>query len=74
MENERRYEAMDAKAKSVPIGLRISPEAKKLLPELAELISADLGVRVTQSQALEWVVRDAVGCRRLARGQKEAEE
>lgn len=50
--------------RSVTLGLRTSPEVKAKLVELAELLGAAMGTKITQSQALEIAITEAVNARR----------
>lgn len=47
-------------ARSVTLGLRTTPEVKAMLIELTEMLSESLGSRISQSQALEVAIREAV--------------
>lgn len=51
-------------SRSVTLGLRVSPEVKAKLVELAELMGAAMGTKITQSQALEAAITEAVNARR----------
>lgn len=57
---------MDRTTRTATLGLRTTPEVKDLLVELAELISVEVGTKITQSQALEVAIKEAVVRRRKA--------
>ncbi len=48
----------------ISLSLRVSPETKAGLAELAELLSESMGTRMTLSQALEVAISEAVLARR----------
>lgn len=50
--------------RSIPLGVRATPEVAALLGKLAEVISGSLaGARVSKSQALEIAIREALAAR-----------
>lgn len=48
------------KSKTVTLGLRVTPENRDLLDRLVELISEQLGTRVSRVQAFNIAVKEAV--------------
>lgn len=52
-----------ASPKSVTVALRLSPEGRERLGQLAKIIGVDLGTRVSLSQTVEVAVNEALGRR-----------
>lgn len=47
-----------------PLGLKATPDCKARLAELTEIISEDLGARITLSQAFEIAINEALAKRK----------
>lgn len=64
VQEERGMESVERR--DVYFGVRVSPAFKGELQKLAALVSRSLGTRVSQAQALEIAVREAITVREEA--------
>ena len=46
-------------SKSIPVSIRLSPEVRTMMLKMVEMMSADLKISVSKSQAVEIAIREA---------------
>lgn len=61
--------AVDKEYKPIPISVRLMPEVREMMLKLIDMMSADLKIRVSKSQAIEIAIREAFE-KRADKGEK----